>query len=112
VVVGCSEAETLASQNRQRPAVLVQLLFGVARNGVPLVRLGTAISTLLGPERTTVVVLEGAMGLLFRNCPGMAWLLIPLEGAGDGAKVWWAAMGLWVGCWLRIAQWTRASCFL
>ena len=52
------------------------------------------------------------IGLLFQNYPGMAWSHIPLEGAGDGAKVWCGAVGLWVGCWLRIAQWTRASCFL
>ncbi len=38
------------------------------------------------------------------EAPGMAWFLIPPAVAGlvgDG--------GLWVGCLLRIAQWTRAS---
>ena len=45
--------------------------------------------------------------------PGMAWsayrLVAGLRVGGRG-RVW--AVGLWVGRWLRIAQWTRASCFL
>jgi hypothetical protein len=66
-------------------------------------------STLLGPERTTVPVEAG--GCL--SVPGMTWPHIPLEEAVSTAprfgvgRIW-----LWVGCWLRIAQWTRASCFL
>ena len=71
-----------------------------------LVRLGTADSTLLGPERT---IMSGfGPRLLFQNYPGMASDRIPAAFGGVGV-VW---MGLWVGCWLRIAQWTRASCFL
>jgi hypothetical protein len=53
--------------------------------------------------------------LLFQNYPGMTLILIPCERAGLSAVFLVAGgfrMGLWVGCWLRIAQWTRASCFL
>ena len=85
-----------------------------------------ATGTLLGPERTTVPgprVGAGRLragwsgeGLLFR-CqaqPGLhtvpSWVgQLWLPGSGWGL-VW--AWGLWVGRWLRIAQWTRASCFL
>ena len=76
------------------------------------VRLGGMISTLLGPEGTTGPVRRrlhcGGDGLLFQNYPGMASGDIPA--VDDSAGV--VRMGLWVGCWLRIAQWTRASCFL
>ena len=53
------------------------------------------------------VVPCGGRGCFFG--PGMAWFLIPLA---CWCRVWWGAVGLWVGRWLRIAQWTRASCFL
>ena len=90
-------------------------------------RLEVAESTLLGPEGTTVAGAPGwgagvcgppvgvrAAGLLFR-CqarPG------PHTVQAGSALVGWCCVwlvgvvGLWVGRWLRIAQWTRASCFL
>ena len=89
-----------------------------------------AVSILLGPEGTTTsrrcrrldregsgsAPGEGVWWLLFQ--PGMTWfsyrsvVVVPACGlvvAGAGLV---GAGGLWVGRWLRIAQWTRASCFL
>jgi hypothetical protein len=71
-----------------------------------VVGLVVVVGTLLGPEGTTC-------GLLFRcqarsggytgHCVGgCCHLLVVLV----------SSVGLWVGRWLRIAQWTRASCFL
>jgi hypothetical protein len=81
------------------------------------------VGTLLGPEGTT-----GGSGPCGGRCPGGAdalWgLLFRCQAwpgrhtvrvrcrVGGVVRGWVSAVGLWVGCWLRIAQWTRASCFL
>ena len=64
-----------------------------------------AQSTLLGPERTTGPARAGwhpaVRVVVFSGC-GDAWhglLLIPLEGFLGLV----GGVGLWVGCWLRIA---------
>jgi hypothetical protein len=48
--------------------------------------------------------------------PGMIWFSIPFRVSRPVVVVPWEfggeRFGLWVGRWLRIAQWTRASCFL
>ena len=49
---------------------------------------------------------SGNSGLFFNARHSLAFH----TGHGGGAGVMW--VGLWVGRWLRIAQWTRASCFL
>jgi hypothetical protein len=100
--------ETLAGFGRRRPARLVRLpVVGGAERVVP-VGLAGAGSTLLGPEGTTrsavPAVARGAGWLLFQ--PGMTFMAdLPLV----RCTVSW--VGLWVGRWLRIAQWTRASLF-
>lgn len=100
-------AETLASFSSATVGTPSTAALRGGGNGYVLVRLGRDVSTLLGPERTTVV-------LLFQNrcevvdlarLPGMAWPHIPLAVAGFGV----GRIGLWVGRLLRIAQWTRAS---
>ena len=53
--------------------------------------------------------------LFDQSSPGMTWSFIPFQMSRLLAVflgVWWGQFGLWVGCWLRIAQWTRASCFV
>ncbi len=70
-----------------------------------MVRLGRMVGTLLGPEGTTR---PGCWsGVVVSVLPGMAW-----GHTGRGFAVLVSRGGLWVGCGLRIAQWTRASCFL
>ena len=49
------------------------------------------MSTLLDPEGTTMTAREGRV--VVSVLPGMAWSSIPPEGAGDGARVWWGALG-------------------
>jgi hypothetical protein len=115
VVVGCSKAETLASLTRQRPAHLVDAACeGWRRNGSVLVRLGRATrdSTLLGPERTTGYGLKP--WLFFSARHGLVAYTVS-ESRRTTSCSWGSGgwlLGLWVGRWLRIAQWTRASCFL
>ena len=82
------------------------------------------VGTLLGPEGTTGGSGPSVWGLVpgrggcsvgvVVSVPGMAWSAYR-SGAlpwGGVVRGWVSAVGLWVGCWLRIAQWTRASCFL
>ena len=75
-----------------------------------LVRLGRATkdSTLLGPERTTdgpaggICPADRVLGFQSRhNLVFIPVTVVALVGT----------VGLWVGRWLRIAQWTRASLF-
>jgi hypothetical protein len=67
--------------------------FGVVGND-GVVRLVVAVSTLLGPEGTTVV-----LGLSVLWLPGMAWSLIPFGSvvgrwwSAGGSGVWWVAAG-------------------
>jgi hypothetical protein len=84
VVVGCSKAETLASLNRQRPALLVQLR-SCSVERVGSVRLGRAYrhSTLLGPERTTESR-HCAVRLLFRSRHDLASHTAWVSGFGVG----------------------------
>jgi hypothetical protein len=96
---------------RQRPATQV-------RGGDPG---GTSVgaadgrrdSTLLGPERTTGG--PGGSGWSFGARHDLVSYTVrdePAEVFVVFLGVWWGTVGLWVGRWLRIAQWTRASCFL
>ena len=57
-----------------------------------------------GRRRAPCWVLKEQLRLFFWNCPGMAWFRIPLEGAGDGAKVWCETVGV-VG-WLLVENCT------
>jgi hypothetical protein len=61
---------------------------------------GGGVSILLGPEGTSLLV----WGCCFLGFPVVpSWQTVPrVVGVGVGVWVWW-------GCWLRIAQWTRAS---
>ena len=71
------------------------------------------ISTLLGPEGTTgrsadrgccFRTIQAWPGLAYRvREPALVGVVFLVAGVG--------LIGLWVGCWLRIAQWTRASLF-
>jgi hypothetical protein len=103
--------------SRQRPANLVQPLSrGVERDA------GAAGS---GRQKTAPcwVLKEQPMVLLVADAP-RTWRLgfqsrhslvpIPLSLPALWLVVWGlvGAVGLWVGRWLRITQWTRASCFL
>ena len=65
------------------------------------------ISTLLGPEGTTVSLRFWGVGLLFRNCPGMAWSHIPC-GRADllGLCSWWLVWGCGVVGWLLVENCT------
>jgi hypothetical protein len=82
------------------------------RESLLWMRLVMAISTLLGPEGTT----ESAMPAPPSD---RGWVVvsarqdcgnIPVIQFVGGVRCF--RMRFWVGRWLRIAQWTRASCFL
>ncbi len=54
-----------------------------------------------------------ACGWLLFSVPGTAWEAYRSRADLDGLLVVLvSSVGLWVGRWLRITQWTRASCFL
>ena len=106
VVVGCSKAETLASLNRQRPAVeytkfsSAERLLGAAGEG----------DKNLAP---CWVLKEQPAGCFFGARHDLVTHTVSVSWPGGvvflGFGGW--LLGLWVGRWLRIAQWTRASLF-
>jgi len=59
---------------------------------------------LLGPERTTMVVMIGVVVSGRCHLPPNYVLILLLRGWGVGGGCGW-----WVACCLRIAQWMRAS---
>ncbi len=106
---GARMAETLASSyigNGQRSEYTPLVGGGKRREWCGWWRM---MSTLLSPERTTSWLFlvaddapeHGVVGL----SPGTASTTNRLSDDG----VWCCRMGLWVGRWLRITQWTRAS---
>jgi hypothetical protein len=96
---------------------------GLRRNDGAM-RLGSTESTLLGPEGTTRPAPVDGVGASGPKGSGRGCFfgarhdlaLIPCR--QDRPRWGWCwlwlvgVVGLWVGRWLRIAQWTRASCFL
>ena len=117
---GAHVAETLANYQRATAGELstrASTLVGEPLGGTGD-RCGWQIvmSTLLSPERTTLACSwwrwwprSGWVLFFLQAWPGIAYRF---SGSRRGGGCWGFGVvrcGLWVGRWLRIAQWTRAS---
>ena len=88
-----------------------------------MVRLGPAVSTLLGPEGTTSPAVpgvrwcrgSGGAGVRWCRGPVVSGVVVSARHGGRGTSATVVVLVFfgrsWVGRWLRIAQWTRASLF-